>query len=81
MAHTVGHKSSVVRVSIYTKTIGAVKAAGALPDGRYTALPVIDKLLISPVILYIPFWDEMSPTHIDRSWNLDIVTVICFGPS
>ncbi|EGX95951.1 hypothetical protein CCM_00605 [Cordyceps militaris CM01] len=49
------------------KAIGAVKAAGTLPDGSplrlvYTALPGIDKLLISPVIFYDALMRDQNPT-------------------
>lgn len=49
------------------KAIGAVKAAGTLPDGNvlrqvYTALPAIDRLLISPVIFYDGLMCDRNPT-------------------
>jgi hypothetical protein len=49
------------------KAIGAVKAAGTLPDGStlrhiYTALPSIDRLLISPVIFYDGLMRDRNPT-------------------
>jgi hypothetical protein len=49
------------------KTIGAIKAAGTLPDGNilrqtYTTLPWIDRLLIAPVIFYDGLMREQNPT-------------------
>jgi hypothetical protein len=49
------------------KAIGAVKAAGTLPDGSilqqvYTAVPFVDRLLVSPVIFYDGLMRERDPT-------------------
>jgi len=49
------------------KAIGAIKVAGTLPDGNvlrhvYTALPWIDRLLISPVIFYDGLMRDRNPT-------------------
>ncbi|TQV97791.1 zn 2cys6 transcription factor [Cordyceps javanica] len=49
------------------QAIGAVKAAGTLPDGSplrlvYTAWPAIDRLLISPVIFYDALMRDHNPT-------------------